>query len=396
MSSFKIAFWIDNSYNPTSGGGYSYLHQLISGLVNAEFDEQTEICFTGFNIDNVEVPSKINLPYSESYLTQKKSNLIYRFFKVVPIRKDILKNQTIAETILKDNGVDLIFYLTPDVFLSNYPYVVVNWDLGHKTTYPFPEISMFGNYESREEKIRNNLNKAIIICCESNQGKKEVIDNYKIPDNRIAILPLFPSQLVREDVIATAPQFIGNNAFFFYPAQFWAHKNHVTLLEAFGKIVKTSGFEKIKLILPGSNQGNLSHIEEIIKELQLGENVLIPGFITDQELKWLYQNAIALVFPSLLGPTNMPLIEAVYLNCKIACTDLIGHRELLNNEASFFDPLDPDDIKNVLIQLASSIENKIDYGNHPIKQTNNIEEAMKSLIAVIKKAKSIRRLWELN
>lgn len=396
MSSFKIAFWIDNSFNPTSGGGYSYLQQLISGLINTKFEDEIEICFTGFNINDAAVPNKINLPYSESYLTQKKSNLIYRFFKLTPIRPDILKNQTIAEDILKANGVNLVFYLTPDVFLNNYPYVVINWDLGHKTTYPFPETSMFGNFESREDRIRNQVNKALIVCCESERGKIEIIDNYHIPENRVAILPLFPSKIILDEVVAAKPSFMNNEAFFFYPAQFWAHKNHATLLDAFENFIKTPGFEEIKLILPGSNQGNQPYIESMIKQKGLTQHVLMPGFISDEDLKWLYQNAIALVFPSLLGPTNMPLLEAIYLNCKIACSDLIGHKELLNNDAYFFDPLAATDLKNVLIQLASTTQNKVDYSKHPAKQSNNIQKAMESLINVIKKAKAIRSLWELN
>jgi glycosyltransferase involved in cell wall biosynthesis len=392
MNCYRVAIWINEAFVPESGGGYSFLSQLIERIDNEDFGSEIEIYFVGFNL-SVEFKKKtISFPFKKSFLYQKKVNFYHKFFGSSIPRKDIEQNYTNAKNLLRKNNIDIIFYPTPEVFIKNYPYIIVNWDLGHRTTYAFPEIAMDGQWESRESHILKNLHKALLVCAESESGKNEIIKQYQLPEEKIVILPLFPSKIVNPIVEVQKPLWMNNlKNFFIYPAQFWAHKNHYNLILGFKDFVKEN--KDYILVLPGSDQGNRQYINSLIKELGLAQQIILPGFISDQELKWLYINSIGLVFPSLLGPTNMPILEAIALKCNVACSNLKGHIAMAGDLAIYFDPLEPLAIKQALDNLKDkAIDAIISKTNHQITPYS-IENAIESFKNIMLKSISIRRTW---
>ena len=394
MEKYKVGIWIDQSYSQESGGGFSFLWQLIHGIDNRKFENRIEIYFVGFNLDFTLKNTTISIPFNENYFERRKNNFYHKFFNISLPRKDIQKNYAAADKTLKSHGIDVLFYTTPDVFIDNYPYILVNWDLAHKTTFPFPETAMFGNWESREKKISENLNKALLVCCESERGKEEIIENYKLFRNKVMILPLFPGKIVLKEITGKKPEFIKEEEFFIYPAQFWAHKNHFNLVIAFQQLLKSSPNKAYKLILTGSDQGNHSYIKMLVSTLQLQSNIIIPGFIEDGALKWLYKHAIGLVFPSFLGPTNMPLLEALLLNCNIACSNLHGHKEMLGDEAFYFEPEEPTSIKEAMEQLIVMSDAKIKFKNANSSTANSLETTLGLFEKILLRSINIRKTWE--
>jgi len=113
--------------------------------------------------------------------------------------------------------------------------------------------------------------------------------------------------------------------FFLYPAQFWPHKRHVLLLEAF-RIVCNQNSD-CKLIFTGGDKGNLNHVMDVAKSLDIASRVEFRGFVTASELAGLMKDAHCVVFPSQLGPSNLPPLEAA----------MLGTRSLISN--AHFDPL---------------------------------------------------------
>ena len=93
-------------------------------------------------------------------------------------------------------------------------------------------------------------------------------------------------------------------------------------------------------------------MESEIERLGLTGKVVNAGFIPVTQLRALYAAAIGVVFPSYLGPTNMPILEALYCGCPLACSDFDGHREQAGNAALYFDPADADSIAKAMISLA--------------------------------------------
>ena len=131
-----------------------------------------------------------------------------------------------------------------------------------------------------------------------------------------------------------------NNDYIFYPAQFWAHKNHIYILKAL-HILKSESSISLGAIFSGSDQGNLSYIKDMTKQFNLENKVRFTGFVSNEEINYLYSQSIALVMPTYFGPTNIPPLEAFKLNVPVIYSDLPGLRDQVNDAALLLNLNDP-------------------------------------------------------
>lgn len=360
----KIGVFLSPEDSPELGGGFSYVNQLVRAIDQYEFDEKLDFVFISYSTLSSAFKKKTyqftaNQKWSFKLISLKIAHKLFRINYITDLlskenfeREKTFLIQSYLTQQLEEWGIDLVYYPKPVVFVKNFPFVITNWDIGHRTMYPFPEVSINGVFESREKYYQNDVSKAFLIITESNKGKQELVNLYQIPPDRIQILPMFPGSIVdmdmgQEKIKKILSQINIQTPFFFYPAQFWAHKNHYNLLKAFALIEKK--YPEYKLILTGSDKGNLNYIKEVIKLYGLNDKVIYLGFVDESILYALYHTATALVMPTLLGPTNMPLLEAKALKCPVICSDLEGHREIMGNYAEYFNPTSPEDIAYKMI-----------------------------------------------
>lgn len=75
---------------------------------------------------------------------------------------------------------------------------------------------------------------------------------------------------------------------------------------------------------------------------------ITPMTVTDEELANLYQHAKALVFPSFMEGFGLPALEALSLGCPVICSDIPVFHEIIGDNAIYFNPKDPEDLKKKL------------------------------------------------
>jgi glycosyltransferase involved in cell wall biosynthesis len=371
----KIAVFINDYLKQNIGGGFSFLSRMIEVIDDYCFSNEYEVCFL--------VKNKLN-----SRLDNLKKCIIeYDTLQVLNKKKIFFRNKNqeinLIEESLKSNKIDLLYFITPETYNINFPYIINNWDLGHRSCFAFPEFTMNGTFEFREENLVRTLRKSIAVITESQSGKNEILNYLNLFESKVFILPIFSGNIVSHEINEELSKKILkkynlNKKFIIYPAQFWSHKNHYNLILAFKKLIdKNYDFE---LVLTGSDKGNLNYILETVKQLDLEKRVRFLGFVDEIELLVFYKSAISLVYPSLLGPTNMPILEAFELKIPVVCSDLPGHREISNNQALYFNPLDPDDICEKIIK---SIGYKYNFHSQPISNSQigeNIESIFDQII----------------
>ena len=368
----RIAIVLEESL-PTEGGGHSYYQTLLAAIDNYQFSKSTEIFIldlyttshkkSGFSKQVISVNKT-----TVELLTYNGLNLFYKFIHRV-FKRDIATilerlsfgmetiNNRRAKKVLVKEKIQLVYYLKPKEHLIDYPMIITHWDVGHRSMYPFPEVAGGNNFQRRELYYHTFLKRAFLILCESETGARELMYYYPVNPARVRVMPMFGGGVINIQVSEQEQSEIlslyklKKNNFFLYPAQFWAHKNHAALLSAFSELIKEEGYGALKLLLCGGDKGNLAHTKDIIKHLGIENSVILPGFIENNYLYSFYKNAIALVMPTFLGPTNIPLIEAAHLGCAVACSNLEGHKELLGDHALYFDPSKANEIRDCMKRL---------------------------------------------
>jgi glycosyltransferase involved in cell wall biosynthesis len=247
-------------------------------------------------------------------------------------------------------GIEVI-WLAGGVFETfEIPYVTTLWDVQHLTHPWFPEISKNWIWDHRELLLRRHLRHATAIVVGTRVGRDEVVKYYGVPEEHIAVLPHPTPEFALRAAEQTPPQRPPPGVpqdYIFYPAQFWAHKNHVNLLRALQILIQRDP-DTPALVLTGSDRGNREFVERCAADLGVSHKVHMLGFVTTDELIGLYRNARALVYPSFSGPENLPPLEAFALGCPAIVSRYRGAEEQLGDAAILFDPANPTEIADAV------------------------------------------------
>ncbi|MHA4844007.1 glycosyltransferase [Flavitalea antarctica] len=356
MNKLSIGIILKEGYTPELGGGFSYFDSVVEAIDNYEFHEDLDFSFISFTpVAHAKFKKRIDYINVQDYfswnekmifrLTKrlKKNSSFYKLniIKALKTKLTNRENKYLRDALIAKK-IDIIYNIVPFAQFLDYPFVETHWDIGHFSMFAFPEVTMNGVFEKRDKYYSQWVSKAFAIFCESDAGKEELLSYKPINPERIFVVPMFAGKitglnLAKEVIDSILLKYdLESDRYFFYPAQFWSHKNHYGLLVAFKKFTKK--YPGIRMVFTGSDKGNLGYIKTVIKELELENEVVLTGFVSTETLYAFYKTAISLVMASYLGPTNLPLLEAQAIGCPVICNDFKGHRELLPSGSNIFVP----------------------------------------------------------
>jgi glycosyltransferase involved in cell wall biosynthesis len=238
----------------------------------------------------------------------------------------------------------MMIYVKPTLHVFQWPYssIFPIHDLQHRLQPEFPEVSDRGEFRRREYLYTYSIPKASAILTDSITGKEDILACYGGDPDKIFALPYIPptfraSDLLPERLMAVKDKYHLPNNFLFYPAAFWAHKNHLRLIRAVDLLNKRQGVQ-IPLVLTGKKIGEYPKIAALINELGLQEQIYFTGYIAENDLEAVYQQSLALVMPTFFGPTNIPVLEAWAAGCPVITSDIRGIREQVGDAGLLVDP----------------------------------------------------------
>jgi glycosyltransferase involved in cell wall biosynthesis len=366
MSPVKLAVIFDQEIN--AGGGYQQAINAALSTKKIPPDIATVYYYTNSR-NNIQLLKSFGI---ESHYFSL--NLFQRFERKIRlnISNDLLlkiwkyfKKKSTFETVLNNNNIDLVYFLSPTNFsndLENINYICTIWDLCHRDFPEFPEIRSNKIFEKREKMYTDLLLRATSVIADSELGKKNIIRRYLIDEARVFIMSFEPSiNIFNIDNKSLQNDFNVNERhnlkypYIYYPAQFWAHKNHIYILEGL-KILEFKYNRKIGAIFSGSDKGNLNYIKKKINEYKLNDRVIHVGFVENKLIPQYYKQSIGLVMPSYFGPTNLPPMEAFTLGVPVLYSNLNGLRDQVGDAALLLNLSDPDDLAQKIINL---LDNKL-------------------------------------
>jgi glycosyltransferase involved in cell wall biosynthesis len=298
---------------------------------------------------------------------------------------------------ISDLALDLVWFLTPMAEPVCVPFIVTVWDLAHRRQALFPEVSVGGTWEKREQTYRETLPRAARVLTGTQAGKDDIQLFYGVPPENIRIVPLpvpdFAKHLAQLDMAVTLKYGLPAN-YLFYPAQFWPHKNHVNLLLAL-KCVKETHDLPIPLVLTGADKGNLAHVKALAHHYGVATLVHILGFVPQEDVVKLYRGAIALVFPTFFGPDNLPPLEAFALGCPVIASRVRGAEEQLGDAALLFDPADPAELAIAIAKLVSNRVLRTRLIKRGLKKVSTKSPAayVSEVLQIIQELEPLRRCW---
>jgi glycosyltransferase involved in cell wall biosynthesis len=156
-------------------------------------------------------------------------------------------------------------------------------------------------------------------------------------------------------IAAKAKQLEGvRRPFIMHTGSPFPHKNIDRLIEAF-EILQLEHSD-LQLVLSGKREYYFRQLKKVIKASPARGAIITPGFVSDAELKWLYENAEAYVLPSLSEGFGLPGLEAMAHGCPLISSDATCLPEIYGEAAHYFDPESIDDIATKIHEVLARPE----------------------------------------
>lgn len=339
----KIAAILEKSVN--SGGGFNQALnaiQQMQRLVGGTFEF---VVFTTI-ANNIEYLARLGITAKLWNQPVERTGVIIRrlFSRILEKfgHNPVKPHEGPFERMLIAENVDLVYFTGQSRASHNLlklNYITTVWDLCHRDYPEFPEVSQFHEYSSREN-LYSNLGSALLILTDSVELSKKISERYGVDKNRLLAMPYAPApftkkeySLRKKDVLA---KYLLNEGYYFYPANFWPHKNHVRFVEAM-YLLKKEGINT-SAVFSGADYGNLNYIINIVKSFDLCNEVKFLGFVPVEDMKGLYEGCAAVVMPTYFGPTNIPPLEAWLLGRPLIYSQYFAEQ---TGDAAFY--VNPDD-----------------------------------------------------
>jgi glycosyltransferase involved in cell wall biosynthesis len=315
-------------------------------------------------IDSTNEYYLITGPYNESSLNfpNVNCNKILLHHEIIFSQKiRILYNKIIGKTdgpfrnlenIIDQYHLDLWF--CPFLSLEPRPLIIPSLvtipDIQHEY---YPEN--FSNTERslRKGYIQPSCEMATEIITISEFSKKSFIEKLGVDPEKIHVVYLAAGERffhAQGNGNTVTKKHNLPNQYFFYPANGWPHKNHRALLKGF-YLYRKSYKTPFHLILTGSGLKDTCDIQDRIAQYSLEEYVHILDYVDTEDLPDLYQNAKALVFPSLFEGFGIPLIEAMASGCPIIASNTTSIPEVAGDAAYLFDQKNPQSICDAMHRI---------------------------------------------
>ena len=208
----------------------------------------------------------------------------------------------------------------------------------------------------------NATQRATVILADSEMGKQDILRFYGelgVSPDAIVALPSIPPYYLAQEVDADRAAAVRERyglpeRYCFYPAQFWPHKNHISLVEALGEL-RRRGLV-VPFALAGGHSGALrerAYNEAMTAAERLGvrQQLHLLGYVPDEHMGPLYAGAVALVMPTFFGPTNIPPLEAWAFGCPVLTSEVPGLRDQAGDAAIYADPRSPGEIADGIERL---------------------------------------------
>jgi glycosyltransferase involved in cell wall biosynthesis len=246
-------------------------------------------------------------------------------------------------------GCDLIFCPSALVPLrGRTPFVMTVYDL---TVRRYPQTVDTLSRLYTNQMLRTGLRRARALCTISAAVAAEIRE---VAGTRVApTYVAYPGPSPELVEAAPAAVFSNDHPFLLMVGTLEPRKNHVTALRALAQYGERPRGPNLELVLAGSSGWHYGEVLRTIDELGLQDRVRRIGPVASGSLKWLYQHALALLFPSLYEGFGLPVLEAMTLECPVLASQIPSVIEITGVNAWLLPPTDVAAWSGAIAQLAS-------------------------------------------
>jgi glycosyltransferase involved in cell wall biosynthesis len=202
------------------------------------------------------------------------------------------------------------------------------------------------------QRVQALVNRAAVLVTVSQFTANLVRNKLETGAKPIAVIP---NGIEQSAVEAVMPSWAPRQKFLFSIGTFFSRKNFHVLVPMMRLL------PEYQLVLAGDYRHPYGDVvREAIQQEGLGDRILMPGEVSEEEKQWLFDRGDAFLFPSLSEGFGIPIIEAFQRGKPVFCSRAGSLPEVGSTHAYYWDTMSPEHLaERVTAGLASEGPEKI-------------------------------------
>lgn len=286
-----------------------------------------------------------------------RENTYTLYFKETPIKLPDIKGTWKTNVLnvkrlllhaggLKKNTEDLFIFFTPVIPLTFFPKksIVVVHDLGF-VRLPKKGLKAHSIACILYLSYFISLRKADKVIAVSNATKEDVCRYFNLKSDKVVVVHNGFTQPTAQAKAFPCPEH-----FFLFAGALKERKNVARIIDAFISFSKTQ--PDVHLLLVGKAEGvYVEKLKETVRKAGLADRVQFLGYVSDEELAYLYSKTRAFIFPSLLEGFGLTILEAMSQGAPVITSNTGALAEVAGDSALLVDPYSTEAIKGTMVEI---------------------------------------------
>ncbi len=326
---------------------YNQYKVVLPCKAKYDFDQRGRSNFEFIAVDGPE--------HDFTKLAWQAERFLHQFIKLDYWRSPDVEKLRSVRRLDMEIVLSLSGYIKPEYF--GFPNVLVVNDLLHEI---HPEFFSSETLEERKRVFGDSIRHATRLIAISEYTRQTVLDRFKLDSELIttaylAADPIFhPENRNSQAISLILDKYdLRKGEYLFFPANTWPHKNHRMAFKALHLLQEIYHLSPL-LVCTGSSKEAHADIIRVLHEERLEEQVKFLDYCSPSDMPALYEGAAALVYPSLFEGFGIPLVEAMWCDCPIVCSNVASLPEIAGDGALFVDPHSPEQLADNLYQVLTN------------------------------------------
>lgn len=338
----KVTLGIELIDNPEWIGGTLYLRNLALCLAHLPAEERPAVRLLG---DSALITQfKRDYPLVNIF-DEKKDGITFRLLSSLRLLKK------------KEAGIDVVY---PGFGAAPPGATTIHWipDFQHRY---LPQLFSKEEILARDRSIESIVVRPGVVVLSSNIAKADFERFY--PDH--CATPRvwhFCSVVDTSRPITNIPKLKYGlpEKYLYLPNQFWAHKNHLTVLKALDTLRRQYG-KIIPLVCTGMmhdrrNEAHVSSLLSFLDSHNMKNQVHMLGLIDRTDQIEIFRHAAAVIQPSLFEGWSTVVEDARAIGRPIFLSDIPVHREQSPDRCIFFSAKSDEEVAQLLFDIWDSLK----------------------------------------
>lgn len=229
----------------------------------------------------------------------------------------------------------------------------------------FPETYGFDERYVHRWKIKHACKVADAVIAISQQTKNDLIEFYKVPEEKIFISyqscnPIFQQTINEQQKKEIKERYSLPDEFYLFVSSIAPRKNLITICKA---MVLHKDSNKIPLVVIGNGKKQKDEAKQLMAANGISDRLILlnelpqskeSSFTTAADFPAIYQQALALIYPSIFEGFGAPLLEALWSNIPVISSNASCLPEVGGDAALYFSPYDSETLATHMHDVATN------------------------------------------